>query len=107
MDTDKTKLPIAHHYIEPQTDAAFAVLQDQHIRVIDAKGEQVADLTVFNIFITTALSANGSVAVETPLSRAGEYTELQARMDQIIGVTACSAGKCNNFQCTATDVEVW
>ena len=200
--TDKTKLPIAHHHIEPQTGTAFAVKQDQYIRVIDAEGEQVADLTcfahrkkgeylssghtidynekiylttgdmlysnlsnpmltiiddpvgkhdflfapcsremfrltygiadphpncldnlaaslapydinasqifsVFNIFMNTAISANGSVAVKTPLSRAGDYIELQARMDLIIGVTACSAGKCNNFQCTAIDVEVW
>ena len=60
-----------------------------------------------NIFMNTAISENGAVTATTPLSRAGDYIELQARMDLIIGVTACSAGKCNNFQCTAIDVEVW
>jgi uncharacterized protein YcgI (DUF1989 family) len=32
--------------------------------------------------------------------------ELQAQMDLIVGVTACLAGQCNNFECTAVDIEV-
>jgi uncharacterized protein YcgI (DUF1989 family) len=28
-------------------------------------------------------------------------------LDLIIGVTACSAGKCNNFRCTAVDIEIY
>ena len=64
-------------------------------------------LNVFNIFMNTAVSESGAVTVKTPLSKAGDYVELQARMDLIIAVTACSAGKCNNFKCTAIDVEVW
>ena len=56
--------------------------------------------------MNTVISANGAVTVITPLSKAGDYHELQARMDLIIGVTACAAGKCNNFRCTAIDVEV-
>jgi uncharacterized protein YcgI (DUF1989 family) len=36
-----------------------------------------------------------------------QVIELQARMDLIIGVTACSAGKCNIFRCTAVDIEVY
>ncbi len=56
--------------------------------------------------MNTTISKNGAITVETPLSRAGDYIELQARMDLLIGVTACSAGKCNNFRCTAVDIEV-
>lgn len=63
--------------------------------------------TAFNIFMNTEISANGAITVKTPLSRTGDFIELQARMDLIIGVTACSAGKCNNFRCTAMDVEVY
>lgn len=63
--------------------------------------------TVFNIFMNTSISENGAVTVKPPLSKAGDYIELQARIDLIIGLTACSAGKCNNFRCTAIDVEVW
>ena len=57
--------------------------------------------------MNTTISENGAVTVTTPLSKAGDSIELEARMDLIIGVTACAAGKCNNFRCTAIDVEVW
>jgi uncharacterized protein YcgI (DUF1989 family) len=62
---------------------------------------------VFNIFMNTTISESGAITVETPLSRAGDYLELQARTDLIIGVTACSAGTCNNFRCTAVDIEIY
>jgi len=62
--------------------------------------------TVFNIFMNTVISPDGAITVHTPLSGAGDYIELQAQIDLIIGVTACAAGKCNNFRCTAVDVEV-
>lgn len=61
----------------------------------------------FNIFMNTTISAIGAITVESPVSRAGDYIELQAQMDLIIGVTACAAGKCNNFRCSAVDVEVF
>ena len=63
--------------------------------------------TAFNIFMNTSIAANGAITVKPPLSRAGDYIELQARMDLIIGVTACSAGKCNNFRCTAVNIEIY
>ena len=78
------------------------------IVVNGASGRKIFILiAVFNIFMNTTISANGAVTVKTPLSGAGDYIELQARMDLIIGMTACSAGKCNNFECTTIDVEVW
>ena len=58
------------------------------------------------IFMNTTIGENGAVTVKPPLSRAGDYIEFQARMDLIIAVTACSAGKCNNFRCTSVDIEV-
>jgi len=109
---------IKHIHLEPQTGRAFTVQQDQRIRVIDAEGQQVADLmcyghqntdeylSSFNIFMNTTIGENGAVTVKTPLSRAGDYIEFQARMDLIIAVTACSAVKCNNFRCTSVDIEV-
>jgi uncharacterized protein YcgI (DUF1989 family) len=57
--------------------------------------------------MNTAICEKGAITVKPPLSRAGDYIELQARMDLIIGVAACSAGKCNNFRCTPVDVEVY
>jgi len=63
--------------------------------------------TAFNIFMNTVISGDGTIAVKTPLSGAGDYIELQARMDLIIGATACAAGRCNNFRCTSIDIEVY
>ncbi|MBT8371948.1 MAG: urea carboxylase-associated family protein [Deltaproteobacteria bacterium] len=64
-------------------------------------------VSAFNIFMNTAVSEHGNITVKAPLSKAGDYIELQAAMDLIIGVTACAAGKCNNFRCTPIDVEVY
>ena len=63
--------------------------------------------TAFNIFMNVAVNANGNITVQTPLSKAGDYIVLQTQMDLIIGVTACSAGTCNNFHCTPIKVEVY
>ena len=63
--------------------------------------------TAFNIFMNVAIDAAGRVTVKPPLSRAGDYIELRSEMDLIVGVSACSAGKCNNFQCTPIRVEIY
>jgi uncharacterized protein YcgI (DUF1989 family) len=63
--------------------------------------------TAFNIFMNVEVTSEGKIAVRTPLSKAGDFIELQAQMNLIIGVTACSAGKCNNFRCTPIEVEIY
>jgi uncharacterized protein YcgI (DUF1989 family) len=52
----------------------------------------------FNVFMNVPIDAStGSIHVEPPLSRAGDFTIFHARMDLIVGLTACSAGQSNNF----------
>jgi uncharacterized protein YcgI (DUF1989 family) len=63
--------------------------------------------TAFNVFMNVSVLERGELAIEPPLSRAGDYIELRAEMDLIVGVTACSAGKCNNYRCTSIEVEVY
>ena len=63
--------------------------------------------TAFNIFMNVAISPAGRVSVETPLSEAGDFIDLRAEMDLIVGVSACSAGKCNNFRYTPIRVEIY
>ncbi len=54
--------------------------------------------TCFNIFMNVPVDSNtGKVSVLPPLSKAGDYVVLQARMDLIVGMTSCSAGLSNNF----------
>ena len=54
--------------------------------------------TCFNVFMNVPVDSNtGKVSVLPPLSKAGDYVVLQARMDLIVGMTSCSAGLSNNF----------
>ena len=63
--------------------------------------------TAFNIFMNVAISTEGRVTVLPPLSKAGDFIDLRAEMDLIVGVSACSAGKCNNFNYTPINVEIY
>ena len=81
---------------------------DNLARSLAPFGINASQITIaFNIFMNTEISSKGAVTVKTPLSKAGDYMVLQARMDLIVGVTSCSAGKCNNFRCTPIDIEVY
>ncbi len=52
----------------------------------------------FNIFMNVAINGeSGAISVLPPKSRAGDYVVLEARMDLIIGMTACSAEMSNNY----------
>jgi len=52
--------------------------------------------TTFNIFMNVAIDVQGRVTVGVPTSRAGDYLELEAQMDLLCGLTACSAEGSNN-----------
>jgi len=71
-------------------------------------GIRGSDITVpLNIFMNIELSQQGDITIHSPLSKAGDYLELRAEMDLIVGVAACSAGTCNNFNWTPIDVEIY
>jgi len=63
--------------------------------------------TAFNIFMNVEVSPSGQVAVKPPLSKAGDFIDFRVEMDLTVGVTACAAGKCNNYRCTSIAVEVY
>jgi uncharacterized protein len=53
----------------------------------------------FNVFMNVNVDGNsGKIAVLAPKSRAGDYTIFEAKMDLVVGMTACSAGMSNNFK---------
>ena len=53
--------------------------------------------TAFNCFMNVPVDgATGRLTVEPPLSKAGEKIVFKARMDLIVGLTACSALQSNN-----------
>ena len=53
--------------------------------------------TTFNTFMNVAVDASGKISVLPPKSKAGDYTVFEAKMDMVVGLTACSAGESNNF----------
>jgi uncharacterized protein YcgI (DUF1989 family) len=61
----------------------------------------------FNIFLNVTISEHGKLGILPPRSKAGDFIELWAEMDLIVGITACSAGACNNYDCTSIDVEIY
>ena len=62
--------------------------------------------TTFNVFMNVAVSPSGELDIRPPLSKAGDYVELRAEMDLIVGVTACSAEKSNNYGFKPIEIEV-
>lgn len=60
----------------------------------------------FNIFMNTIIHLDGTISVEEPLSKAEDKIILQAEMDAIIGIAACSVSesKCNGGTCTPIKV---
>ncbi|QIL77425.1 DUF1989 domain-containing protein [Hymenobacter sp. HDW8] len=52
----------------------------------------------FNIFMHVTVDGNtGKVDVLPPKSKAGDYVLLEAKMDLLVGLTACSAEMSNNY----------
>lgn len=52
----------------------------------------------FNIFMHVDVNGDtGKISVLPPKSKAGDYVIMKARMDLIVGMTACSAEMSNNY----------
>jgi uncharacterized protein YcgI (DUF1989 family) len=62
--------------------------------------------TTFNIFMNVQIASDGGLRILPPRSRAGDYIELRAEMDLVVGLTACSAEMSNNYRLKPVDYEV-
>lgn len=63
--------------------------------------------TAFNVFMNVPIdAATGILRVEPPLSKAGDYIILEAKMDLVIGLTACSAEQSNNYAFKSVHYEI-
>ena len=61
-----------------------------------------------NFFMYTKIAPDGSISVETPISKPGDRVVLKAQMDVRIGVAACSVSesRCNGGRCTPIKIIV-
>ena len=73
-----------------------------------ALGERRPMITPVNLFMHTEIHADGSISVETPLSKAGDRVVLEALMDLTLGVSACSVSesKCNSGKCSPVRIDI-
>jgi uncharacterized protein YcgI (DUF1989 family) len=62
--------------------------------------------TTFNIFMNVDLQPDGQLKVLPPISTAGDFIDLRAEMDLIVGLTACSAEMSNNYRFKPIDFEI-
>lgn len=49
----------------------------------------------FNVFMNVPVAPDGSLRVDPPVSKAGDFIRLRAEMDLVVGLTACSAYSSN------------
>ena len=62
----------------------------------------------FNVFMHVAVeSETGKLAVLPPKSKAGDFITIEACMDLIVGLTACSAEMSNNYAFKPIGYEVF
>jgi len=60
-----------------------------------------------NLFMNIEISRDGKISILPPRSTAGNYVDLKAEMDLVVGVSACAAGICNDFSWTPIEVEIY
>jgi len=63
--------------------------------------------TTFNAFMNVEVSPSGEITIGPPLSKPGDFLDLRAEMDLVVGVTACSAEKSNNHAFKPIELEVF
>ena len=62
--------------------------------------------TTLNVFMNVDVLPSGELRILPPRSRPGDHVTLRAEMDQIVGVTACSAELSNNGSFKPIDVRL-
>lgn len=62
--------------------------------------------TTFNIFMNVWSEPEGTLHIAPPLSVAGDTLVVQAEIDLIVGLTACSAEKSNGGVCKPIDYRI-
>jgi len=61
----------------------------------------------FNIFMHVEITNTGEIEIKPPLSNPGDFIELRAEMEMIVGISACSAYKSNNYSFSPIRLEIF
>ena len=63
----------------------------------------------FNVFMNAPVAADGRISINEPLSKPGDYVDLRAETDLIVGISIClqERNTCNEFNPTGLRVVVY
>jgi len=71
-------------------------------------GIQPAQIFVpFNIFMQARVANTGEIEIQAPISKPSDFIGLRAEMDLIVGISACSAYKSNNYTFSQIKLEIY
>ncbi len=71
-------------------------------------GIQPAQIFVpFNIFMQVRIANSGEIEIQSPISKPGDFIGLRAEADLIVGRSACSAYKSNNYTFSQIRLEIF
>ncbi len=71
-------------------------------------GIQPAQIFVpFNIFMQARVADTGEIEIQSPISKPGDFIGLRAEADLIVGISACSAYKSNNYTFSQIRLEIF
>ena len=63
--------------------------------------------TTLNVFMNVEVLPSGEIAIGPPLSKPGDFIDLRAEMNLVVGITACSAEKSNNHSLKPINLKVF
>jgi uncharacterized protein YcgI (DUF1989 family) len=61
----------------------------------------------FNIFMNARIHNNGEISIQPPRSKSGDFIDLKAETDMIVGLSACSAYKANDNSFSSIQLEIF
>jgi uncharacterized protein YcgI (DUF1989 family) len=63
----------------------------------------------FNVFMNWRVEPNGTYVYDSPISKSGDYIDLRAEMDLLVGISNCpqELNPCNGFNPTPLKVVVY
>jgi hypothetical protein len=61
----------------------------------------------FNIFMQARVADTGDIEIQPPISKPGDFIDLRAEADLIVGISACSAYKSNNYTFSQIRLEIY
>jgi hypothetical protein len=71
-------------------------------------GIQPAQIFIpFNIFMQARIADTGDIEIQSPISKPGDFIGLRAEADLIVGISACSAYKSNNYTFSQIRLEIY